>query len=95
MTKQFFKIERNAKLDAAITRAKAGKLFVRPTVTFRRYIVINRENGHAYTVEFDRTASGTKLGRCSCDSKVLCKHLAASLPLHLLIASRRFSQPTN
>lgn len=91
MTKNFFKIERNAKLNAAIERAKAGNLFVRPTVIYRRYIVINRETGATYTVEF-AVKNGVKLGRCSCPATTVCKHIAASVGLHVCLAKQRAHQ---
>lgn len=91
MNKQYFRIQHDAKLNAAIERAKAGKLFVKPAGEFRSYTVVNRENGNAYTVEFLKTASGTRLGRCSCPSKVLCKHISAAVGLHLYVAANRQS----
>lgn len=88
LTNRWFQIER-AKLNGAISRAKAGKLFVQPTSQFRCYVVSNRESGTRYIVTFALGENGAKLGRCSCPSLTICKHIAAALPLHVHIASNR------
>jgi len=88
MKQRWFQIELN-KLNGAINRAKAGKLFVQPTSEYRCYVVTNRERGTRYIVNFGISGDGAKIGRCSCPSLTLCKHIAAALPLHIHIASTR------
>lgn len=92
----WFVIEKDSpKLNGAISRAKASRLFVQATSQFRVYVVTNRKSGTRYIVNFAVRTDGTKIGRCSCPATTLCKHLAAALPLHLHIAKQRQAALTN
>ncbi len=77
-------------IEKAIERAKQSKPLVR-VIQFRTYAVTNRETGATYEVKFTK-ANGKKLAECNCkcgmQSKFVCKHIAASLNIHLVLASQ-------
>ncbi len=77
-------------IEKAIEKARATKPLVK-IIEFRRYSVTNRETGANYTVNFYKIG-GRKFGECDCkcgqQGKYVCKHIAASLPIHLVLASQ-------
>jgi hypothetical protein len=78
-------------LRAAIERARAADLFVRPTSLSRQYKVTNRETGATYYVDFFvRKADRARFGHCTCKAggrNIACKHLAAAAALHVGLAA--------
>lgn len=76
--------------NAAIKRAKADSknLLVQMTDITRQYKVVNRRNGHTYTVNFKVTEGGKRFGECNCPAGVnrLCKHIAAAAALNMYLA---------
>lgn len=78
-------------LTKAISRARAGRLFVQQTSLYRQYRVTNRETGAEYIVDFF-VCNGKRYGHCNCKAgtyNLACKHLAAAAGLHLVIAAER------
>jgi len=78
-------------LTKAISRARAGRLFVQGTSLYRQYRVTNRETGAEYIVDFF-VRNGKRYGHCNCKAgtyHLACKHLAAAAGLHLVIAAER------
>jgi hypothetical protein len=79
-------------LSKAISRVKAGNLFVR-FVQFRQFRVENRQNGATYNVNFFVRA-GRRFGHCDCkggERGLACKHLAAAAAVQTGIAAMRRS----
>lgn len=77
-------------ISRAIERAKRSKLFVQ-AVAWRIYKVTNRENGNSYEVTFTVT-NGKRFGKCTCKAgqqQMACKHLAAAVSRHVMIAAER------
>ncbi len=78
-------------LSRASAIARVSNLLVQPTSIFRMYRVTNRENGHQYLVNFF-VRDGHRYGACNCkagEHHKACKHLAAAVALHLVIAAER------
>ena len=79
-------------MSKAISRAKAGSLFVR-FVQFRQFRVENRANGRTYNVNFFVRA-GRRFGHCDCkggERGLVCKHLVAAAAVQIGIAAMRLS----
>lgn len=80
----------NQNIEKASAKAKQTKPLVK-IIEFRRYSVTNRETGANYTVKFTKIGN-KKFGECDCKcgqaGKYVCKHIAASLPIHLVLASQ-------
>jgi hypothetical protein len=77
-------------LSKAISRARAGQLFVR-FVQFRQFRVENRQTGATYDVNFFVRAS-RRFGHCTCqggERGLACKHLAAAAAVQTGIAAMR------
>jgi hypothetical protein len=75
----------------ATERAKASKLFAKPTSMFRQYRVENRLNDQTYTVDFF-IRNGKRFGHCTCvagERNLACKHLSAAAGLHVIRAAER------
>ena len=72
-------------IEKATERAKQNKMLVK-CVEFRRYSVTNRTNGNTYEVRFTKIGN-RKMADCTCPATVICKHIAASLPHHIVKAS--------
>jgi uncharacterized Zn finger protein len=75
----------------ATERAKATRLFVKPTNLFRQYQVENRSNGQTYTVDFF-IRNGKRFGHCTCKGGMAgfaCKHLSAAAALHTCLAAQK------
>lgn len=84
-------------MSRATENAKKSRLFVQQTGINRQYRVTNRTNGHQYTIDFF-LRNGKRFGHCTCKagmSNKECKHLAASLGLHLYVASVRYSETSH
>lgn len=84
------KIERNAALARAITRAKSEDIHVK-AVKFGECTVENRTRQTRYTVTLEKR-NGSKLGTCTCkagESSMMCKHVAVAVSLHIHLASRK------
>ncbi len=77
-------------IQKATERAKQNKMLVK-CLEFRRYSVTNRTNGNQYEVSFNKIA-GRKFADCSCPATVICKHIAASLPHHVVYAEQMSRQ---
>ena len=80
----------NETLKNANEKARATKPLVK-VIEFRLYSVTNRETGANYTVKFSKIGN-KKFGECNCKcgtaGKYVCKHISASLPIHLVLASQ-------
>jgi uncharacterized Zn finger protein len=77
-------------LQKAIEKARQTKPLVK-VLEFRTYQVTNRETGATYTVKFSKV-NNRKFADCSCkcgqQGKYACKHIAASIGIHLLLAAQ-------
>jgi uncharacterized Zn finger protein len=77
-------------LDKAIAKARQTKPLVK-VIKFRLYQVTNRETGAKYEVTFTKVG-GKKFADCTCkcgqQGKYACKHIAASIGIHLLLAAQ-------
>jgi uncharacterized Zn finger protein len=77
-------------LIKATEKARATKPLVK-VIEFRTYQVTNRETGATYTVKFSKV-NNRKFADCSCkcgqQGKYACKHIAASIGIHLLLAAQ-------
>jgi uncharacterized Zn finger protein len=73
----------------AIEKARQTKPLVK-VIEFRTYQVTNRETGAKYEVKFSKV-NGKKYADCNCkcglQGKYVCKHIAASIGIHLLLAA--------
>jgi uncharacterized Zn finger protein len=90
--KDVIELKSTEQLSKAISRAKAGSLFVR-FVQFRQFKVENRANGQTYNVNFFVRA-GRRFGHCDCkggERGFACKHLAAAAAVQTGIAAMRLS----
>jgi hypothetical protein len=72
-------------IEKATAKARTAKPKVR-VIEFRTYAVTNKD-GVTYTIKFSKIA-GKKFGECDCKATVVCYHIAASLPIHLVLASQ-------
>ena len=72
-------------LKNAVAKAKATKPKVR-VIEFRRYEVTNGD-GITYTVRLTKIG-GKPHGDCDCVATKVCYHIAASLDIHLVLASQ-------
>jgi uncharacterized Zn finger protein len=84
-------IEINAtKIQKAIEKARQTKPLVK-VIEFRHYQVTNRETGAKYEVTFTKVG-GKKFADCTCkcglQGKYVCKHIGASIDIHLLLAAQ-------
>jgi hypothetical protein len=81
---------KDAAFQRAITRAKSESLHVK-ALEFGCYKVVNHSHDTEYVVRFWKQGTD-KIGACSCkagQSSMLCKHVAASIGLHVHLASNR------
>lgn len=81
----------SAAMTKAIDNAKAARLHVCLTSTFRQYVVENRSKGTSYRVNFFVTR-GQRWAECECKAGFngqMCKHVAAAAGLHVMIAAAR------
>jgi len=84
---ELISVEQLGKAD----RARAGKLFVQPSILFRQYHVTNRETGARYTVDFF-LRNGKRFGHCTCkggERNLACKHLSAAAGYHVMRMAAR------
>jgi hypothetical protein len=74
----------------AVAKARKAKPLVR-FVSFRSYIVQNKETGATYTVRFERL-NRKPFGTCSCacgrQGQFVCYHIVSALPHHLMMAAQ-------
>jgi hypothetical protein len=78
------------KIATATNKARIVKPLVK-VLEFGSYRVTNKATGASYTVTCKR-AGNLKLASCTCRAglkNLVCYHLAASLPIHLVLASQR------
>lgn len=77
------------KIQNAVQKAKTVKPLVK-CVSFRNYVVKNKQTGATYKVRFDKV-NGKPHAECSCPAglsgKFLCYHIAASLGHHIVTAT--------
>jgi hypothetical protein len=76
-------------IQKATEKARQTKPLVK-VIEFRLYSVTNKETGANYTVKFSKIG-GKKFADCTCkcglQGKYVCKHIAASIGIHLLLAA--------
>ncbi len=81
-------------IEKAIERAKQSKPLVK-VIKFRLYSVTNKETGANYTVKFSKI-DNRKFADCDCkcglQGKYVCKHIAASIGLHIILAEKMQTQ---
>jgi hypothetical protein len=77
-------------IQKAIEKARQTKPLVK-VIEFRTYQVTNRETGAKYTVKFSKVG-GKKFADCNCkcglQDKYVCKHIGASIGLHIVLAAQ-------
>jgi uncharacterized Zn finger protein len=77
-------------LEKSIEKARQTKPLVK-VIEFRHYQVTNRETGAKYEVKFSKVG-GKKFADCTCkcglQGKYVCKHIGASIDIHLLLAAQ-------
>lgn len=71
---QPFLLLNDATTKRACALAVAAKGYKVKSIAAKSYVVTSAA-GAAYTVEFSKSESGEKLGRCTCAARVVCKHL--------------------
>lgn len=85
MKAQFIELTKE-NMEAAISRAKSDKPFVRATGERTYEVNTRKEGATVHTVEFQK-ANGKKLGSCDCPHFIFrgtpCRHLAASVGFHI------------
>lgn len=85
-------IQDEKQLERAITKARQVKPLVR-VVAFRFYTVTNKQTGAEYNIHFVKR-DGQRLAWCTCkagEKGQNCYHVAASLPIHLVLSAERAS----
>lgn len=90
LTETPFLLLNDATTRRACALALAAKGYKVKSVAEKTYAVTSAA-GAAYTVEFSKSESGGKLGRCSCPAYCVCKHLAMAVGLHIELMRRRES----
>ncbi len=73
-------------IEKPIQKARQTKPLVK-IIEFRLYSVTNKTTGANYTVKFTKLGN-KKLAECNCKATIICYHIAASLPIHLVLAEQ-------